>query len=310
MTSTTEPALSLTPETVAELRQVLPGHGRAHRRGDHRRGAELLRRAHRGDGRDHPDGRRDRARRLRPARLALQRRDPAGGGRSTAPTSSAAARRAAGARSTRCSRRTGSARASRGASSRPPRCAPASTPTPSPGSRPWSSPTSSSCRPPAWPVTPTSSRTPAASGSGCSSAWPCGSSTARPPRPSREAAERAEWRAPKTLTAVVVPGSQVRPVLASLSGETLQAAEAPQLADGEGEVALLVPNVHGRGRAGLAACARRPRCRGRSGPSVGAGGRVPRPGRAGTTPRARPGQRAAPRRPGAQRGPCCARRPA
>ncbi len=66
-----------------------------------------------------------------------------------------------------------------------------------------------------------------------------------------QAAERAEWRAPKTLTAVVVPGSQVRPVLASLSGETLQTAEAPQLADTEGEVALLVPNVHGRGRVGL-----------------------------------------------------------
>src|SRR3954451_21455914 len=56
-----------------------------------------------------------------------------------------------------------------------------------------------------------------------------------------QAAERAEWRPPKTLTAVVVPGSQVRPVLASLSGETLQTAEAPQLADSEGEVALLVP---------------------------------------------------------------------
>jgi hypothetical protein len=66
-----------------------------------------------------------------------------------------------------------------------------------------------------------------------------------------EAAERAEWKPPKTLTAVVVTGSQVRPVLASLSAETLQAAEAPQLADGEGEVALLVPNVHGRGRTGV-----------------------------------------------------------
>jgi hypothetical protein len=72
-----------------------------------------------------------------------------------------------------------------------------------------------------------------------------------PPEAVADAAERAEWRAPRTLTAVVVPGSQVRPVLTGLSVETLQAGEAPQLADGDGEVALLVPDVHGRGRAGL-----------------------------------------------------------
>ena len=72
-----------------------------------------------------------------------------------------------------------------------------------------------------------------------------------PPEAVAEAAERAEWRAPKTLTAVVVPGSQVRPVLTSLPPDTLQAAEAPQLADAESAVALLVPDVHGRGRASL-----------------------------------------------------------
>ena len=72
-----------------------------------------------------------------------------------------------------------------------------------------------------------------------------------PPEAVAEAAERAEWKAPKTLTAVVVAGSQVRPVLTSLPGETLQATEAPQLADGESDVALLVPDVHGRGRASL-----------------------------------------------------------
>ena len=66
-----------------------------------------------------------------------------------------------------------------------------------------------------------------------------------------EAAERAEWRTPRTLTAVVVPGSQVRPVLSGLSGETLQTAEAPQLSDTDGAVALLVPDAHGRNRAAL-----------------------------------------------------------
>ena len=103
--------------------------GRAHRRGDHRRGAQLLRRAHR-------------ARWARPSGWPWRRpsaasssspRAPAARPRrrrpSTAPTSSAAARRAAGARSTRCSRRTGSARGSRGASCRPRPSARASTPT-------------------------------------------------------------------------------------------------------------------------------------------------------------------------------------
>lgn len=63
----------------------------------------------------------------------------------------------------------------------------------------------------------------------------------------RSAAERAGWSPPTTLTAVVLPESQVRPVLAEVSPQTLQ-AEGPDLEDG---ALLLVPDVHGRRRAGL-----------------------------------------------------------
>ena len=61
-----------------------------------------------------------------------------------------------------------------------------------------------------------------------------------------KAAERAEWKAPRTLTAVIVPEAQVRPVLSALSSRTLQAAEAPGLDDA---ALLLVPDAHGRRRA-------------------------------------------------------------
>ena len=63
------------------------------------------------------------------------------------------------------------------------------------------------------PATPTSSRPPAGCGSGCWSGSPATCSTAPPPRPCIAAAERAGWEPPTTLTAVLVPESQVRPVL-------------------------------------------------------------------------------------------------
>lgn len=59
------------------------------------------------------------------------------------------------------------------------------------------------------------------------------------------AAERADWSAPATLTAVIVPEAQVRPVLATLSAHTLQAVDPPGLDDG---ALLLVPDAHGRQR--------------------------------------------------------------
>lgn len=63
-----------------------------------------------------------------------------------------------------------------------------------------------------------------------------------------EAAEKAGWEPPTTLTAVLVPAAQVRPVLGALSPETLQAVDLPGLED---DALLLVPDAHGRRRAGL-----------------------------------------------------------
>lgn len=53
----------------------------------------------------------------------------------------------------------------------------------------------------------------------------------------REAAERAGWPEPRTLTAVLVPAAAVRGVLAGLGGEVLPLPES------EGEVLLLAPDV-------------------------------------------------------------------
>jgi hypothetical protein len=63
------------------------------------------------------------------------------------------------------------------------------------------------------------------------------------------AAERADWTPPRTLTAVVVPGSQARTVLNSIVGETLQSTQ--DVEGFEDMVVLLVPNAHGRRRSGL-----------------------------------------------------------
>ena len=66
------------------------------------------------------------------------------------------------------------------------------------------------------------------------------------------AADRADWTPPRTLTAVLLPEAQVRPVVGSLDGRTLQPSEdVPGLPDGEGLGVLLVPDVGGPGRARL-----------------------------------------------------------
>src|SRR6478752_5824758 len=62
------------------------------------------------------------------------------------------------------------------------------------------------------------------------------------------AAERADWEPPRTLTAVLVPESQVRQVLSAVGPGTLQAADAPDLDEG---VLLLVPDAHARRRPAL-----------------------------------------------------------
>ncbi|HET7194168.1 MAG TPA: helix-turn-helix domain-containing protein [Nocardioides sp.] len=63
------------------------------------------------------------------------------------------------------------------------------------------------------------------------------------------AAERAGWSPPRTLTAVVVPEAQVRPVLGAVSPNTLQAADdLPGLED---RVLLLVRDMDGHRRGAL-----------------------------------------------------------
>jgi hypothetical protein len=63
------------------------------------------------------------------------------------------------------------------------------------------------------------------------------------------AAERAGWTAPRTLTAVVVPEAQVRPVLGAVSPGTLQSGD--DLPGLDNRVLLLVPDMDGRRRAAL-----------------------------------------------------------
>jgi hypothetical protein len=61
------------------------------------------------------------------------------------------------------------------------------------------------------------------------------------------AAERADWTPPKTLTAVLLPDSQVRPVLGLLDPRTLSAVGEPATLP-EGITALLIPDAGGRAR--------------------------------------------------------------
>ncbi len=65
------------------------------------------------------------------------------------------------------------------------------------------------------------------------------------------AAERAEWTLPGTLTAVLVPESQVRAVSTALRGEPLQASETLPPEAGDDMALLLVPDVQGRRRSAL-----------------------------------------------------------
>lgn len=66
------------------------------------------------------------------------------------------------------------------------------------------------------------------------------------------AAERADWNPPRTLTAVVLPDSRARGVLAQVDDRTLQPTEqVPGLEDRPDLTVLLVPNAGGRSRAVL-----------------------------------------------------------
>ncbi|WKN48317.1 CdaR family transcriptional regulator [Nocardioides sp. Arc9.136] len=63
-----------------------------------------------------------------------------------------------------------------------------------------------------------------------------------------DAADKADWNLPTTLTAVLVPRSQVRPVLGSVPAATIDAGELPGAEDVD---VLLVPDAHGRARGAL-----------------------------------------------------------
>ena len=82
----------------------------------------------------------------------------------------------------------------------------------------------------------------------------------------REAAERADWMPPTTLTAVIVPEAQARSVLGALPGATLQAVDRATCRTAR--ALLLVPDAHGRRRAGLLKRAGRARGGRRPGTSV------------------------------------------
>ncbi len=62
------------------------------------------------------------------------------------------------------------------------------------------------------------------------------------------AAERAEWAPPTTLTAVIVPESQVGSLLQLVHAATLQAGDVPEL---DAAVLLMVPDAHGHRRTAL-----------------------------------------------------------
>ena len=125
------------------------------------------------------------------------------------------------------------------------------------------------------------------------------------------AAERADWTPPKTLTAVILPSAQIRPVQGLLDLRTLASVGEPAtLPDGLG--VLLVPDAGGPVAGAADPDARRARRRRRTCPAVAVRQRVVRPGRAGARA-ARRGRdvrhRGAPRgsrpdrRPGGGRGP-------
>ncbi len=73
-----------------------------------------------------------------------------------------------------------------------------------------------------------------------------------PPDALAAAAERADWEPPRLLTAVILPESRARGVLAQLDADTLQPTEqVPGLEEQPELTVLLVPSGSGAARAGL-----------------------------------------------------------
>jgi hypothetical protein len=73
-----------------------------------------------------------------------------------------------------------------------------------------------------------------------------------PPEMLQTSAERAEWRPPDTLTAVLLPSAQTRGVTSRFGQSTLQLSEdLPGIDAGESVVVLLVPDMDGPNRSRL-----------------------------------------------------------
>jgi hypothetical protein len=68
----------------------------------------------------------------------------------------------------------------------------------------------------------------------------------------RASAERAEWRPPETLTAVLLPSAQTQGVASRFGQSTLQlSGDLPGIDSAESVVLLLVPDMHGPNRSRL-----------------------------------------------------------
>ncbi|HXO12064.1 MAG TPA: PucR family transcriptional regulator, partial [Mycobacterium sp.] len=68
----------------------------------------------------------------------------------------------------------------------------------------------------------------------------------------RASAERAEWRPPDTLTAVLLPSAQTRGVASRFGQSTLElSGDLPGIESSESVVVLLIPDMHGANRSRL-----------------------------------------------------------
>jgi hypothetical protein len=76
--------------------------------------------------------------------------------------------------------------------------------------------------------------------------------TGAPAETLQASAERAEWRPPDTLTAVLLPSAQTRGVVSRFGQSTLQlSGDLPGIESSESVVVLLVPDMHGPNRSRL-----------------------------------------------------------
>ena len=309
---TADHGLRLPPLAVERDARRAARGGRARGRRDHRRGPQLHRRVQRADGRDHPQRGAARARRLplagqRPARRRRCRRPPRRPSR--APTSSAAARPASG-RTTEAllaAYRIGARVSWREMSTTAVRNGLDAETLVAFAELVFAYIDELSAASVAGPHRRAGDDRPGAAAAARADRPPPAHRVAGRDRPGRGASAPGGSR-PGTLTAVIVPESQVRPVLASVSPATLAATDAPDLDE---SVLLLVPDAHGHRRTALLRTLGTRGCTAGPAATVARGARVVRPGPA--RPRRRPRARhrgapgaAGPRRRPAPPAPTCA----